>query len=262
MNAPFPSSCVNQGVWIKTTVFTSSSTYQPSPGLMSLVAECIGGGGASGALGAFTASDAIGSGGGGSGGYSRVALPASLVAGQVSVTIGAGGVGGITDGPAGGATSFGPFCVANGGQGGQGSNATTESGSAGFGGAVGVGDFTLPGNDGEAGDSVFGVTTTNSTLKGGRGGSMWGGANYAVRAFPGTSFQGGPGKPNTGAGGGGSVANQIAGIGYDGLDGGSGVCIVTEYLWADLAGGGGTADCGQARVAIGSECFDPQGWMR
>jgi hypothetical protein len=260
MNAPFPSACVNQGVWIKTTVFTSSGSYQPSPGMMSLIAESIGGGGAGGSAEATASDTNIWTGGGGaSGGYSRVALPANLVAGAVSVTVGAGGVAGAGGSAVdGGTTSFGPFCVANGGGGGGDSAAGSYGGGSG---PIGVGDVTFYGAGGMSGPMMDIPTSEFVAAVGGIGGQIRGG-NAAGITGKGGAQPGNAAFPNSGAGGQGACINQLLTATTTlGGNGGSGVCIVTEYLWADLTGGG-TADCGQARVAIGSECFDPQGWMR
>lgn len=261
MNAPFPSACVNQGVWIKTTVFASSGSYQPSPGMMSILVECIGGGGAGGAAEATASATNIWTGGGGaSGGYSRVALPANLVAGAVSVTVGSGGVAGAGGTAASGTpTSFGPFCVANGGGNGGDSAAGSYGGGSG---AIGVGDVTFYGAGGMAGPMMDIPTSEFAAAVGGIGGQIRGG-NATVNTGKGNALPGDNGYPNSGAGGQGACINQLLTATTTlGGNGGSGICIVTEYLWADLASGGGTADCGQARVAIGSECFDPQGWMR
>jgi hypothetical protein len=261
MNAPFPSACVNQGVWIKTVVFTSSGTYQPSPGLMSLIVECIGGGGAGGAADATQTAENIWTGGGGaSGGYSRTALPANLVAGQVSVTIGAGGdPTGVINFGNGTATSFGPFCVANGG----GAGGASQAGSYGGGtGPIGTGDVTFYGAGGMAGPMMDIPTSEFVAAVGGIGGQIRGG-NATVNTGKGSALPGDNAYANSGAGGQGACINQLlTAVNTFGGAGGSGVCIITEYLWADLASGGASADCGQARVAIGAECFDPQGWMR
>jgi hypothetical protein len=109
---------------------------------------------------------------------------------------------------------------------------------------------TFPGAAGENGESQV-VTTAPDFLGGGQGGAMWGGNYNGVNANTGQTVNGLAGSANTGAGGGGGASNQATATSTGGA-GGSGICIVTEYCWADAA----TDDCGcppgGARVAIGS----------
>jgi hypothetical protein len=241
----------NQGQQIVVQSFAASGIYQPSPGLVTLVVECIGGGGGGG--GSLGTNAISSGGGGGSGGYSRKALSAALVRGGVIVTVGAGGTGatvgaGLYSGD-GGPTSFGAMCVANGGHGGQGN--TGGNGEAGLGGLVGIGDLAVPGNPGTPGMSVpanVGMTAVN--VVSGSGGAIMGGGGAPLIAIPTTALVGNPGT-GPGAGGGGGVLNQVSG-GDPGGSGASGLCLVTEYCWADVGGGGGgCCPPGGARVAIG-----------
>jgi hypothetical protein len=246
------------GMQVLCTVFNASGPYMPSPGLVSVQIECIGGGGG-GAGNSGSAGEGAAGGGGGSGGYSRKTLPATLVAGGVVITIGAGGAAGQAGasylGGQGGVTSFGALCTANGGLGGgQG----TASGAGGPGAAPGVGDIVSPGAAGLSG--LQGALDAVIWIHAGAGGALWGGnqppeevAN--ATAYPASAFPGGAGASNTGAGGTGGAASRIAG-GSAGGAGGSGQCIVTEYCWADVAPG---EDCGcapgGARIAGGfDEC--------
>lgn len=235
------------GVRVITTTFTASGPYQPSPGLVSLVVECIGGGGAGGNSGnpQGVTTFVLGGGGGGSGGYSRITLAAALVAGGVNVTIGAGGDG-LSSGPVWGqdgqATTFGAFCVANGGKGGQLCDASSGAGLGGDGAEMGTGDVTFSGASGNNGmflDDPGGWVTA----AGGMGGVTFGGNR--LNASPSNSgAQGGNADPGTGAGGGGAILNQVQGTGanqWPGGSGGSGLCVVTEYCWADA--GSGVDDC-------------------
>ena len=239
------------GMQVLTTVFVASGPYMPSPGLVSLTVECIGGGGGGGNCASPNATYIVAGGGGGSGGYSRKTLPASLVLGGVVITVGAGGGEGVSGLP-GGPTSFGALCVANGG---GGNNDTNVFGAAGPGASIGIGDLTQPGGPGTAG-VVSGPTLEG--VVGGRGGQMWGGAVGDPLIGVGQTWPGSPGTANTGAGGNGAVINQSTAINTTiiGGSGGSGVCIVTEYCWADVAPG---EDCGcapgGARIAGGfDEC--------
>jgi hypothetical protein len=255
--------CTNtNGVRLITTVFTASAPYTPSPGLISLVVETVGGGGGSGPAVGF-ANYITSGGGGGSGGYSRITLASGLVLGGVNVIIGAGGSStqSLPPGAAstGGTTSFGAFCVANGGQGGYGNDGATEFGNGGPGAAPGVGDIAAPGSFGVNGETMFvtaGGPMVGMDAWGGRGATtLFGGGNQQA-AGPGESIPGVPGA-GYGAGATGGISNQINAQTAQGAAGAAGVCIVTEYCWADAIddGCGCGPTSGQARVAIGG----PQG---
>jgi hypothetical protein len=222
-------------------VFTSSGTYQPSPGLLSLVVECIGAGAGAGGTGEPAAQELFGGGGGGSGGYSRKTLPASLVAGGVVVTVGAGGggVGAIGTGGDGNTTSFGALCVAYGGQGGGAMYPGIGAPQAGAGAIPGVGDLAFPGACGQPGYwQVFAAAGNSFSCPTPTGGQIFGG-NQVTAVGEGSAFTGQNGLPNTGAGGSGGVSNQVVGSNVAGGNGGSGICIVTEFLSGAVGGGWG-----------------------
>jgi hypothetical protein len=243
--------CVNTGLRIVVQVFTVSGTYMPSPGLVSLVVETIGGGAGGGAITNPSATFLVTGGGGGSGGYSRKTLPAALVAGGVVVTVGAGGVSALET--PGGATTFGALCVAHGGAAANANNTETQFGLPGQGAAAGVGDVAFPGSGGDAGIVQVLAAPVAMSLSGGMGGVIFGGNqsnDYGVGIGPGANA-----LPNTGAGGQGATANQTAsspGVVTSGGDGGSGLCIVTEYCWSD---GSASASC-----APGARVSWPGGW--
>jgi hypothetical protein len=248
--------CSPGGMVVITQVFRSNATYIPSLGLVTAVAATVGGGGAGGAAGpSANALQILGGGGGGSGGHSRVTLPAALVLGGVAVVIGLGGVPTDTDvqGPSGGVTSFGAFCVANGGTGGWFNSgvAGTHWGEAGLGGSPGVGDLTFPGADGTAGPFLNLTAAQQNTYAGGHGGQVLGGArNYSWG--PGQIPGGQASWANTGAGGSGAMCNQLAtGAISQGGAGGSGICWVDEYCWVAPGSEGCCPDgeTGQARIA-------------
>jgi hypothetical protein len=257
MNAPCfpfpvnPATCAPfNGSRVVIQVFTASGTYTPSPGLVTAVVECVGGGGASGI--AYTQDDlhSCGAGGGGSGAYARKAVPAALVAGGVAVTVGPGGAAppvGVYNGGPGGATSFGALCVANGGLGGNGNDLGANNGLGGGGGQGGTGDFVCWGTDGGMGDSFYGTATAWPTMAGGSGGTgPFGGGRQALKVGPGASLPGEPGY-SAGAGGSGGVIHQLMNInGVGGAVGAPGVCIVTEFC-APVSSDGG---CGPARVSV------------
>jgi hypothetical protein len=244
------------GMQVLTTVFNASGPYMPSPGLVSVTVECIGagGGGGSATAPAATGTGAIvGGGGGGSGGLSRKTLPASLVLGGVVVTVGAGGAGSAP----GTVTSFGALCVANGGGAGGNNNVSSAAfGNSGPGATPGVGDVAFPGSAGAAGTAVVMAAFLDTNGQGGMGGWIYGG-NMVRDTGPGAANPGSAGAAGTGAGGQGGCCNQVASTAgtQAGGAGGSGLCIVTEYCWADVAPG---EDCGcapGARVAGGfDEC--------
>ena len=224
------------GVQVVTQVFTASGPYMPSPGLVSVVVETIGGGGGGGGPGQTQATEAIAAGGGGAGGYSRITLPAALVAGGVQVTIGAGGAGALqpasgqptNGGGTGGQTSFGAFCVSNGGTGG--------GLGPGIGAPEGVGEIVFAGAPGQGG-FFFNFSEFVGTLWTVPGGSSpyGGGPSTTYVVVPGAAISGVGVYPNSGAGGMGGASNMgPAGSGAAGGPGSSGICIVTEYCWMDV----------------------------
>jgi hypothetical protein len=257
--------CTNtNGIRIVTQVFRASAPYTPSPGLVSAVVECVGGGGGSGPAVGF-ANYVVSGGGGGSGGYSRVTLASGLVLGGVNVTIGAGGgpTQSLPPEPAsnGGTTSFGAFCVANGGGGGYGNSGVNEFGNGGAPAAPGIGDIAFPGSFGFNGETTFTVEGGPMVLMpawGGRGATTLFGGGDQQEALPGTSVTG-VGGSGPGAGATGGIANQNNAVTAQGGAGASGICIVTEYCWADAIddGCGCGPTSGGARVAI----TGPQGWQ-
>lgn len=250
------------GIQVLTQVFTASGPYMPSPGLVSCVVECIGGGGGGGAANTAAATQLGGAGGGGAGGYMKKTLPAALVLGGVNVTVGTGGLG-VTDPSTGGAyqsfpgtpTSFGALCVANGGFGGQANTSEVSWGDPGDGGAGVVGDFGATGNPGFPGSSLSLGSGTPAELQvmGGYGGAgFFGGGAQALLCPPGDSIAGVNGG-GWGSGGSGGSVNQILNTaGVAGGQGAGGICVVTEFCWAD----GATDDClnppikVDARVAV------------
>jgi hypothetical protein len=257
--------CTNtNGIRIVVQVFRADAPYTPSPGLITAVVEMVGGGGNGGAVSGDGATVA-GGGGGGSGGYSRIALAAGLVLGGVNVVIGLGGSVAPLPPPAndysagGGATSFGALCVANGG-GGGGGNASGLNiwGWPGLGAPVGVGDLALPGNPGGIGTTQNAPAGSYTNVQSGAGGAIWGGGGIQALMGVGGYAPGNPGM-GPGAGGSGAVQNEITTpVAQAGGQGANGICVVTEYCWADTIddGCGCGPTSGQARVAIGG----PQGW--
>lgn len=245
------------GVQVITTVFTASAPYMPSPGLVSVQVECLGAGGGGGcAVGQATY---LGSGGGGgSGGYSTKTLPAAIVAGGVAVTIGVGGLGGIAPGnaTAGSATSFGALCVANGGSPGLGvGNGGMGDGGMGGAAAGAVGDVTYQGSSAESGN-IVGTPGAGSFAHSATGGQIFGGNNRGPNFGAGGTLVGASGHPNSGSGGSGGAYNETT-VDANGGNGASGICIVTEYCWADVA----NDDCCTSTVNVNARVTTPShGW--
>ena len=249
----------SSGLRIATTVFNASAPYTPAPGLMYVEVEAYGGGGGGGGAGpAPSALYMMSGGGGGSGGYSRATLAAALVAGGVNVTIGLGGLGGVppclVGGAQGGATTFGAMVVAIGGLGGgtAAGVAGAYAGSSGNGANPGTGDLASPGASGTFGALVILTALATNTAQGALGGQINGG-NRTTATETGGVVNGAPPVPNSAAGGTGGCVNQVNGGEAQGSSGATGLCIVTEYIWADAAddGCGCAPTSGAARVAIG-----------
>ncbi len=150
---------------------------------------------------------------GGGGGEYREGYFTGL-AGSITATIGAGGVGGAADGANagadGGATSFGALLTANGGGGGAGSasGVPLTNGAGGSGGSGG--SLDLPGMPGEGG------LTTSGLILGLGGGAAFGSGHSHFNASGGTGFNGGAGQ-FPGQGGGNGAGGGAGASGSDGL---------------------------------------------
>jgi hypothetical protein len=159
------------------------------------------------------------SGGGGSGGgYARKRISGLTVGATIAVTIGNGGTAGTTGTPptAGGASSFGSYCTATGGQ----LNPLNSVGSPALGNLAGFGtggDLDLPGSDGSAGFGNQGGLVFNQGGVGGGGPLSGGFANAGTTGKTGYF----PGGGASGAGTGPSGTTS-----YPGAAGAAGFCIV------------------------------------
>ena len=203
---------------INVQVFASSGIYTPSSGMTLCTIECMGAGG--GGAGVENASGIIIAGGGGGGGYSRLTTNSSAIGASQVVTIGSGGAGGASgtnNGVAGGNTSVGTLCIANGGSGGI--NATRLGGA---GGAAGTGNIAATGPTGLSGLATSLNTTTS--FGGGGASTQWGGGGVEVSHPSG-------GAAGTGYGSGGSSGSSSNSAGAQaGGNGANGYVIITEYL--------------------------------
>lgn len=245
--APGPGSAVIR-------VFTSSTTYWPSPGLTFAIVEAIGGGGGGGgALGTWASVAAggwvVGGGGGASGAYSRSPLSVALLLNGVPVAVGAGGLAGTetTNGGQGGTSSFGQFVTAPGGNGGSWNNPGTglppnPANPWGLGGLrvdansniiIGTGSVTVPTDAGSNGLSLLAQANQYfGAINGGRGGrGFMGSGGIEAQASRGEVSVGSGGFMGDGGGGGASGFTTPA----EGGAGGAGAIIVTELCFGNTS---------------------------
>lgn len=184
------------GSFLRVTVFTSSATWTKGAGTQYIRVRGVGGGGG----GAYSS-------GGGGGGYFEEFIDVSATS-TVSVTVGAAGARNATftdPGSAGGTSSFGSFCSANGGGGGAFSGGGITDGGTASGGNINI--------QGQGANSFL----ANTNQGGSSGSSMLGfGAPFRRSSVTGTGF---------GAGGGGGGDQNSS----NGADGTAGIVIVEEY---------------------------------
>jgi hypothetical protein len=222
---------VNNGYQILETLYlTSSTTFTKAtyPLLRAIKVTAIGaGGGGAGAPTTGAGQVAFGGGGGGGGAAESFILANDLGASE-TVTIGAGGAGGAAgqnNGSAGGSTSFGTVCSADGG--GFGSSMAAASvpvagGANGGGGEATVGDLLIRGGDG--GRTVgFSAAVNYIRSPGGPSGKF-----TQANVFLTSTGNGVTGK-NPGSGGGGSGNLQNVATARSGADGENGLVILELY---------------------------------
>jgi hypothetical protein len=213
---------LNGGYQFRETVyFTSSGTFTKAtyPWLRAIRVKVQGAGGAGGGAVA-TASNNSGGGGGGAGAYLEKFITdiAGLDA-SVTVTRGAGGVGGLSTGGNGAASSFDTL-TADGGVGGVviGASTTLATPQGGTGGAAPTGgDLNIPGARGD-----FSVML-NSVLPFGGNGAQ------SVLGTGGDGQRSTNGSAGVAGGGGGGVANATSQSARDGGNGGNGIVIVDLF---------------------------------
>ena len=184
---------------IATYTTVGSYTFITPSNLMSLSADCIGGGGSGGLTNTATVNGGLG--GGGGGGYALGTI--TPVAGDVyNINVGSGGTGLQGTNRQGGDSSFGSIAIARGGAGGA-----VNGGGLGVGGGTGgaggtnVGSVTYHGGNGGAG-----IISSAPQTGGGGGGAGNGG-------------HGGNGGTDGGSGVGGAGGIGAAFGGGDGADG-------------------------------------------
>lgn len=215
--------------------YTSSTTWTKPSGLQFIEVVCLGAGGGGGS--GTTAASGVAAPGGGGGGAPQVVhlqIDAGSLTSTVAVTIGAGGTGaaGVSanstlgnNGGTGGNTSFGSYCVAQGGRGATNRNGGLDRNISGATPAYGIGAFpgmegrtaSASGGNGSAGyvqalSSGFGNQIVNLVGNAAGGGVTT--ANVAGIGAAGTRFYTNSGTLTTAVAGGGS-AGASGGNGTD-----------------------------------------------
>ncbi|MGZ9113544.1 MAG: DUF2793 domain-containing protein [Brevundimonas sp.] len=233
------------------TAFSASGTYTPPAWARTIEAVAVGGGGGGGS-GAFGASGARpGGGGGGAGGVSRAEWPAELLAGGLTITVGAGGSSGANGSDSVIALAGASLLTGAGGSGGQGGAVGGAGGAGGAGapgsnagGASGVAATGAPGRsldrpDGPGGGGGGGGLDAGGVVRaGGAGGD---GGALAVQAI------GGAGGATAGAAG--STAPQPS-LHWAGGGGGGGGAVAAGTGHAGGAGGGAGAGGGGGGAGV------------
>lgn len=216
----FPAAAITTGN-VNVRVITATASTSLTAGTKSVIMKPIGGGGGGGGT-AATAGNV--GGGGGAGAFAEAWVTAAAYGASQTITIGAGGIAGISGGTApggtGGTTSVGALITAAGGVGGNGD--TSAGATAAAGGAGGVpGTGAIGGYPGQAGLN----STPGSAIEfSGAGGSTIRGAGAAGQGFA-ANAAGLSAAANTGAGAGGAASNGTA---HAGGVGGSGVVLLIE----------------------------------
>lgn len=207
-------------------IFTSSGTYTPTPGTKKILIEVQGAGSGGGGAGSTSATSYSAGGNGTGGGYAMSLLDvAADKITSVPVTVGAGGLGGNgspTGGNAGGASKFGSFITAGGGNG----SLTTAPRDTAFTITGTYGGIATGGNiinrRGDGSDSVICiggliVIGRAGSSKFGAGGNGY--ANWNVSGKNGVGY---------GSGGTGATSNNSPDVYYSGGNGADGIVIVWE----------------------------------
>ncbi len=221
-----------KGRLLNVRTFTASTSYTPTAGTKKIIVEVQGGGGGGGGVSLSASGTSVSSAaaGGTAGCYARAQL--DVPPGSVTVTVGAGGLGGAGNnfGGGGGLSSFGSMVSAGGGYGG---NFMAQDSIPGI--VVAV-SSTQPGGTVPIGGNMnsstattqynFGVRLSGTVANSGSGGgSSFGNGGGGS----GVSNVGGGDAGSYGAGGGGARAAGTAAATFNGGKGGGGVVIVWEF---------------------------------
>jgi len=222
---------------ISVQVFTANGTYTPTTGMKVCRVQLRGSGAAGGGTPTSGATSGTSGGGGGGGMYGEAWYTAATIGASKAVVIGSGGTGSTNAAGGNGATStFGSTLLSvSGGLGGTVGLSQTFSTfePGGIGGSTGsaasnIGTAVF--NEGQPGGNGFYCTSWAAI--GGLGGACGDGSgNHNIPAENGGSGSDGLSAPaNSGAGGTGSSIQGTIGSVQKGGNGGSGICIITEYL--------------------------------
>lgn len=226
-------------------VYTEDAVWEKPATIEGVEVIAIGGGGGGGGGALPNNSESTGGGGGGGGGRSEATVLAADLPATVAVTVGAGGAGGAEQANVsppvqrggnsaanGGASSFGAFVTANGGQGGSGGQVGGDQTGAALGGTGNVGVGAAGGKGGS-----FGFTTNGSSSDHGGGG---GGGGAGRRAYVDHWENDAGGAGGVGGGFDGQGNGGAAGGAVGGLTGGSATAGDDDR--AGGGGGGGSAN--------------------
>lgn len=235
-------------------VFTASGTWTKPPGAKIVIAEAVGGGGGGGA-GRQSSSSAVKKGGAGGGGGSKGVriFNADDITDTVTITVGAGGAGGVnTAGSNGGESSFGSYLKGYAGGGGA-VGAESPNNVAGGGGASSMANANLAvgGIPASASATAGGFGTTGPANIAGisaeyGGGSGAGSMNDPSPATDLSGYSGG--NSRFGSGGGGSGAGAFP-VGSDSFAGGAGGGTGPDNSTGgtpSIAGAGGNGTAGNS----------------
>jgi hypothetical protein len=220
--------------WIHT--FNTSGTFTPQTSLSCDALVIAGGGGGGARVG----------GGGGAGGY-RAFTAQSVSATPYTITIGAGGAGGVlsTSQPTAGSDSLGiSFTSSGGGKGGNNVGGERAGGAGGSGGGAN-GNETIAGGAGN--------TPSTSPSQGNNGGtSNFTPGNGAGGGGGGASAVGATASAGLGGAGGAGVASSITGTSVTRAGGGGGGCETGGAAGAGGAGGGGAGAASSGTATAGT----------